>query len=114
MSVYYDLGGHVTAIVNFVLSGDEYATSARARAMKDVVKRMDDKLSYSPFHLNLVFSSLFKLPNDTTDEVNLQLEVTLRLKDIFGDNHVVLGDLCKRFWCTTSPNYILIAFVLYL
>lgn len=97
MSVYYDLGSHVTAIVGSVLSGDEYATSARARAMKDAVKRMDDKQAYSPFHLSLVFSSLFKLSIETIEEVNLLLEVTLRIKDVFGDNHIVLGDLCKHF-----------------
>lgn len=95
MSVYYDLGGHVAAIVSAVLCGDEYAASACARAMKDTVIRMDEKLAYSSFHLNLVFSSLFKLPIESIEEVNLQVEATLRLKDIFGDSHVVLGDLCK-------------------
>eukprot|EP01032_Pedospumella_encystans_P020154 gene20154-22903_t len=93
MSVYYDLGVHVTAIVASVSNGDEYATSARARAMKDAVKRMDDKQPYSPFHLSLVFASLFKLSIETLEEVNILLEVTLRIKDIFGDSHIVLGDL---------------------
>lgn len=102
MSVYYELAGHVTAIVNSVSCGDDFTTSARARTMKDAVKRMDEKQPYSPFHLSLIFSSLLKLPNETEGEVNLQLEIALRIKDIYGDNHIVLGDICEKIEYITS------------
>lgn len=95
MSVYYELAGHAAAIVDAVSSGDDYTASARSRAMKDTVKRMDDKQPYSPFHLSLIFSSLLKLPIETEEDVNLQLEIALRIKDIYGENHIVLGDLCE-------------------
>lgn len=96
MSVYYELASHAAAIVDAVSSGDDYTASARLRVMKDSVKRMDDKQPYSPFHLSLIFSSLFKLPIETEEEVDLQLTIALRIKDIYGENHIVLGDLCEK------------------
>lgn len=102
MSVYYELASHAVAIVESVSIGDDYTTSARSRAMKDTVKRMDDKQPYSPFHLSLIFSSLLKLPIETEEDVNLQLEIALRIKDIYGENHIVLGDLCKNDVSSTS------------
>jgi len=72
--------------------------------MKDTVKRMDDKQPYSPFHLSLIFSSLLKLPIETEEDVNLQLEIALRIKDICGESHIVLGDLCKYALQSTNTQ----------
>jgi len=104
MSVYYELAGHAAAVVEAVSSGDDYTASARSRAMKDTVKRMDDKQPYSPFHLSLIFSSLLKLPIETEEDVNLQLEIALRIKDIYGENHIVLLDLCKYALQSTNTQ----------
>lgn len=98
MSLYYEIAGHVSAIIKSSSAGDEYETSARTRALKDTVKRMDDNQPYSPFHLSLIFADLLKLPLETDADIQVQFNVVKCIRNAYGENHIVMGDLCKIYY----------------
>lgn len=96
MSVFYELAAGVASLIRSIAEDDLLSLTIHSKNMRDKVKRMDDKQPYSPFYINIVFADLLKLPLDTAQDLELQTTVLKRISEIYGENHLLLGDLCKQ------------------
>ena len=96
MNTYYELGANVRNLLEHLRSNDENSISAISRHMKDIVRRMDDKTTYSPMQLSIVFSDILKISVGSAQELALQGIAVRQVRDIYGEYNLTLGDLCKE------------------
>lgn len=96
MNTFYELGSGVTSLIECARRNDEESSGVTVRRLKDLVRKMDGKLVYSPMQMNIVFSELLRLPLDTSDDLGVQADVVRNIRTIYGENNIVLGDLCKH------------------
>lgn len=96
MSVFHELAATVASLIRSISADDLASMTLHSKAMKDKLRRMDDTQPFSPFYITTVFADLLKLPLETQEDIELQSSVLQRISEIYGENHLLLGDLCTQ------------------
>lgn len=96
MNVFQQLGVGIGELIAFAKRDDEDSAGVTVRRMKDFVRRMDDKMVYSPMQMSMVFSELMRLPAGNPSDMDCLDTVVRQVRHIYGEYHPVLGDACKR------------------
>lgn len=94
-------------LIMLAKNGDEDAFGVTVRRMKDIVRRIDEKVIFSPIQFSIVFSEIMKLPHGSTNDLDALGTIIRQVRTIFGEYHPVLGDLCMmnhRFPNFFVPN----------
>lgn len=94
MNLFQQLGIGVAELISLAKRDDEDSAGVTVRRMKDLVRRMDDKIVYSPMQMSMVFSELLRIPAGHPNDIEFLDTVVRQIRQVYGEYHPVLGDVC--------------------
>ncbi len=102
-NLFYDLAIQMSNMTKYLKSGDEYGARNASLIAKNVAQKIPDTKPYSKFQANLIFVEVLNfLALEGSVHDASQRKCLSMLKDIYGDQHVVLSDICKTTRSFTS------------
>jgi hypothetical protein len=97
---YYDLARCMTNAMKCLLLGDEIGVSNQASLCQNVIQTIPEDHFYTKFHMNLVFVEFFNIMSlDAEAHFHTQTKSLKLVRELYGDDHVVLSDICKGLLC---------------
>lgn len=95
---FYDLANQISIITKCLKTGDESGARNATLIAKNINARMADNKTYTKFQVNLVFVDVLNFMTLDSDKFSDgQRKCIAFLREIYGDQNIVLSDICKLF-----------------
>jgi hypothetical protein len=107
---YYSLAQFVTNAMKCIAMGDDISAYNQGSLCKDILRNLPDNAFYTKLATNLVFSEFFTIMSmDSRDNRECQTKCVKLLQDVYGEDHLVLSDLCKAYIISPKVVFCLIS-----
>jgi hypothetical protein len=94
-TLYYDLATQISHMTRSVKIDDDYGGRNATLMAKNIVHRIPDSKPYTKFQSNLIFVDVINYMSlDGEQYSHGQRKCLSFLREIYGDQHLVLSDLC--------------------